>query len=446
MAMMERAREMAAKTPPQRNRYVDFLRAISITVVVFGHWLMVVVTIQDGEIVAGHLLAEAPSTQLLTWIFQVMPVFFMVGGYSNAASWSAAERNDIGYGNWLRSRCQRLLGPTAIFALAWVPITILAQIAVESSEVLAVMGGFVAVPLWFLAVYVMVIPLAPAMLYLHRRFGLAVPAIIALAVVILDIIDMYFLAPHAKFDVTIAWANYAFVWLTVHQIGFFWQEGRLEIVARTKLWLTLAGLGGMVALTASGLYPLSMIGVPGTGRTNNTPPTIILILLAMFQMGLILISSPWAKKRLESVDLWARTIIANGMIMTVYLWHLTASAVVVFIGVTFGIGFKLEALSPGWWSMRLVWLAALSVVLILFVAVFARFERPNPPTMVARGWRSAIITCAGALLAGMGLAALALEGFYTPDKPWGVPVGTLLMLLFGAAAVGVTPGIYLRRH
>jgi hypothetical protein len=444
MGMMKRAREMAARTPPHRNRYVDFLRAISIAVVVFGHWLTAVITVEDGDVTASHLLAEAPAFQLLTWVFQVMPIFFMVGGYSNAASWDAAVRAGKGYGNWLRSRCQRLLGPTAIFALAWVPITLLAQRLVASPEALALMGGVVTVPLWFLAVYVAVIPVAPVMLYLHRRYGLAVPMVFTLAVAVLDIIDMHVFPPHEKFDITIAWANYGLVWLAVHQIGFFWREGKLETSPRTKVWLILAGLGGLIALTASGLYPLSMIGVPGTVRTNNTPPTVVLILLAIFQMGLILASSRWARNRLENIDLWARTVIANSMIMTIYLWHMTASVLVVFVGIAFGIGFKLAPLSLGWWSMRIVWLAALSLVLFAFVALFGRFERPRPPAAVASGWRTAVVTCMGALLASAGLAALAMEGFYAPDKLWGVPVGALLMLLLGAGAVGVTPRIYMR--
>lgn len=93
--------------------------------------------------------------------------------------------------------------------------------------------------------------------------------------------------------------------------------------------------------------------------------------------------------------------------------------------------------------MRLVWFASLSAVLFLFVAVFGRFERPKPPTTVGGGWRTSVVTCAGALLAGIGLAGLAIEGFYAPDELWGIPLGTLLMLLLGAAAVGVTPRIYM---
>jgi hypothetical protein len=198
---------------------------------------------------------------------------------------------------------------------------------------------------------------------------------------------------------------------------------------------------GLVLLTFSGLYPFSMIGVPGD-RTNNTPPTVVLVFLALLQMGLILISSPWARQRLARTEPWARTIVANGMIMTLFLWHLTAMIVVVFAGFKLGIRFDIEPLSGAWWLARLAWFALLSVILLGFVAVFGRFERPRPAPEVEEGWKWGIISCCGALLAGAGLASLAIGGFYTPNEYWGIPVGTLLALLLGAAAVGVTPRIY----
>jgi hypothetical protein len=424
---------------------VDFLRAVSITVVVLGHWLMAVVTVDQGRVDTGHLLAEAPWTHFLTWIFQVMPIFFMVGAYSNAASWTAAERSGKSYADWLRSRCQRLLGPTAVFALAWVPIALLAQLAVHDTDLLRFTGRFVAVPLWFLAVYLFVIPAAPVMLRLHRRWGLAVPIVLTMAAVALDVVDFRLLPSHGELEVTVAWLNYPIVWLAVHQIGFFWWDGRLEKSVWTKWWMAVSGLGGLVALIVYGPYPISMIGVPGTGRTNNTPPTAVLILLATLQMGMILISTPWARKRLADINLWAKVIVANGLIMTMYLWHLTALAFVVFAGVVLGLGFKFEPLGTAWWLMRLVWLAVLVLALGVFVAVFGRFERPaSPPREVGRGRGRMVLSCCGALMAGTGLAGLAVQGFYTPDKLWGLPLGTLLLLLLGVAAVGINPRIYSR--
>ena len=79
--------------PATRNRYVDGLRAISIAVVVVGHWLMAAPTVASGvRFTLSDMLHVAPWTQWLTWIFQVMPLFFIVGGYANAASLESARR------------------------------------------------------------------------------------------------------------------------------------------------------------------------------------------------------------------------------------------------------------------------------------------------------------------------------------------------------------------
>ena len=87
-----RARDLARRTPPQRNRYVDFLRAASITIVVLGHWLMAAPSTERGELTLSDMLHIAPWSQWLTWLLQVMPLFFVVGGYANAASWVSALR------------------------------------------------------------------------------------------------------------------------------------------------------------------------------------------------------------------------------------------------------------------------------------------------------------------------------------------------------------------
>ncbi|MDX1389194.1 MAG: acyltransferase, partial [Acidobacteriota bacterium] len=440
----DRAREMAARTPPTRNRFVDYLRALSIGVVVLGHWLIAVITVDEGRIVAGHLLSEAPVTQWLTWVFQVMPVFFIVGAYSNGASWSAAARAGKSYADWLRGRCQRLLGPTAIFALAWVPLALFAQRWVSDPATLVVATRLVTVPLWFLAVYLAVIPLAPLMLALHHRFGTAVPITLVAGAVVVDALAAARGIQGGSLEPSWSWINYVFVWLAIHQLGFFWWDGSLERSSWIRWGFTFGGLGVLILVTSLGLYPVSMIGVPGAERSNNTPPSAALVLLALFQLGVILLANPAANRRLARTGPWARTIVANGVIMTLYLWHMTAMVLVVFAAFVVGFGLDIQPLTGLWWISRLAWLAVLAATLVVFVAVFGRFERPRPPAEVGRGWKTATLTCVGALMAGAGLAGLAVQGFYTPNEIWGIPVVTLLVLIVGAAAVGVTPRIYMR--
>jgi surface polysaccharide O-acyltransferase-like enzyme len=80
------AQELAAATPATRNRYADLLRVASIFVVVLGHWTMAVLAYRVEKFVGQNLLEIDPWTHILTWIFQVVPIFFIVGGFTNAFS------------------------------------------------------------------------------------------------------------------------------------------------------------------------------------------------------------------------------------------------------------------------------------------------------------------------------------------------------------------------
>ena len=116
MKFWSQAKSLAEKTPEERNRYVDFLRAVSILMVVTGHWLVAAPWLQDGNFVPGDLLEMRPETQWLTWLFQVMPIFFIVGGYANAVSLESADRKGLRYADWLAGRPEQFAPP---FRLIW---------------------------------------------------------------------------------------------------------------------------------------------------------------------------------------------------------------------------------------------------------------------------------------------------------------------------------------
>ena len=122
MGIWATALDLAGKTPAERNRYVDFLRAASILVVVIGHWLIATAWYVDGELTPGHLLKSHPQYQWLTWIFQVMPIFFIVGGYSNAVSLESARRRGEDYAGWLAVRLNRLIAPLLVLVISWAVI------------------------------------------------------------------------------------------------------------------------------------------------------------------------------------------------------------------------------------------------------------------------------------------------------------------------------------
>ncbi|MGI8684983.1 MAG: acyltransferase family protein [Acidimicrobiales bacterium] len=405
------ALRVAAATSPDRQRYVDFLRVASLAVVVLGHWLMAVIEWRDGHLVTGNVLETAPAAQWLTWALQVMPVFFFVGGFANTASWTAAVRDGRGYGQWLGGRLTRLLRPVLVFALVWTAAVVGLRLA--GVDPATVRAGSIAQPLWFLAVYAMVVTVAPAMVAAHRRWGADVPLALAGAVAVVDVARWRVGLP------LVGWANLALVWLFAHQLGVVWRAGSMAPWSRHRLAaLAALGLATLVALTAAFGYPHSMVGGVGETRSNTFPPSLALVALATWQFGLALLARPAVESWLRRPRPWSAVVAANGMAMTVFLWHLTALVLVAAATLPGGLLPGPAAGSGWWWLLRPLWLGLLALVLVPLVAVFARVESARVAPSTPRPGAA----LAAAVLATAGMAFLARRGFVAPGMPWRLPV------------------------
>ena len=403
MGLLRRAREMAEATPDSRNRVVDLVRVASILVVVFGHWLMAAITFEDGEIVPGHLLELTDWTHPLTWVFQVMPLFFFVGGYANALSWRSARRRGERYGAWLRARLRRLALPVVPLLLVW---TIGGWIGLRLGldwEILQLASQVALVPTWFLAAYVVVVTLAPAALVLWERLGWWSILGGVLAAVVAD-----FASIGLDF-VPVGFLNYVFVWATVHQLGYAWVDGKLEGTAK-RAGLAVGGFACVLALVWAGPYPVAMVGLDTAQVTNSYPPRVTLAFLGMFQAGLVLLAEPLLERWMGRIGAWTGVVLVSSRIMSLYLWHLTAMVIVIGLGlVVDGWGFGVDPLSGEWWLTRPLWFAVLIVPTLALIAIFGRYERPERDERRApRWWRpviAVILICAGlGLLAAIGIA------------------------------------------
>ncbi|MFK4004198.1 acyltransferase [Qipengyuania sp. NPDC077563] len=430
--MWNKAKALAEQAPPERNRYVDFLRALSILAVVVGHWLVAAPYIgANGEVVGGHLLGILPWTQWLTWGFQVMPIFFLVGGYSNGVSWASSRAKNGHYSDWFASRIQRLINPVFPVLLAWAAFAFLATQAGMERATVRMAVELALVPVWFLAVYLLVTALAPLTWTLWERLGFGSIALLVVAAILIDWLTLALDVPYVNF------LNFLFVWVGIHQLGYAWQQGRLA--QGRALALFLGGLAALIGLTVYGPYPIAMIGVPGAEITNSMPPTLALLALGVTQAGLVLALEPWGRKLLDNLTLWTATVLMNGMIMTVYLWHLTAYVLVMVAAwIAGGIGLRMAPGSTEWWWSRPVWFALYIAVLLPLIAVFARYERgmgaakrdkPVPHLRLVLGM---IAIC-------IGLAMTAAISIASPEGVTGVRLWVVALPFVGAALVGFGP-------
>jgi peptidoglycan/LPS O-acetylase OafA/YrhL len=403
-----RLEELARATPATRDRYVDFLRAASIVAVVFGHWFISIIHWRAGLIYQTSAVGLTSGMWLATWVFQVMPVFFFVGGFSNLVTFRAYERRGESTWAFVRSREVRLLKPSLVFLGVWT----VGQVFLHLADVGRPAGptlwdGTTLLrgvrppgatipfgPLWFLAVYMVVVAIVPALVRLHDRFGWWVPAVMVAGAVAVDVIGFGLRHPEVR------WFNVAFVLLLPHQLGFFYADGRLTALSRRAFWaMVIVGLAGLLLLTTPwvlqlfgparfrwfpgiGYYPKSLLGTDVEPISNAYPPTVCFLLGGVWSIGAVMLLRPSLSRWLAKPTPWKATIAVNGMIMTLFLWHMTAYLIAILLLWPLGFGHQVDS-TARWWLERPVWELVPGVILGGLVAVVGRFERAHAPRLPA---------------------------------------------------------------
>lgn len=396
-------------TPATHDRWVDALRVGSLLVVVLGHWLMGALT-PDGR--ATNVLAQVPALQPLTWVLQVMPLFFLVGGVAHAHALASAAR--VGgtrqgrYAAFVRSRTGRLLRPTVAYLLVWVGLALAARATGLASGLHGgLVGGALSLStqlLWFVGIYLGVAALAPATHAWHRRARLrAVLALVAGAVVV-DAVRF------TTGETLVGTLNFALVWLALHQLGYCWKDG---LLTRRVAWTMVGtGFGGLLLAVTAGPYPVSMVGVPGEAVSNMAPPTLALLAQGVGLCGVaVLLRGPMARV-LARPRAWRAVVVAGSVSMTVFLWHLTALMSVMLVVRLAGIELP-EPGTAGWWLTRPVWVAVLLVPTALLVLAARRFDAPRPTSREAfaqNGSGADRLAALGVAVVVLGVMTVSITG------------------------------------
>jgi surface polysaccharide O-acyltransferase-like enzyme len=402
---------------PARNLAVDFYRVSGVVLVVLGHWLAGSVTYHDGSFGRQNPLVDQPWTQWLTWPFQAVPTFFLVAGYAGAVSW--AHRSDAEAASrqsWVRHRLTRVLGPTTVYVGLVSAVVIALALRNSGGATLEYAGWAVAMHLWFLAVYLVVVSLTPVAVAAQRRWGLLVPAALAAALVAVDAASIGGHVPYLRL------LNYLFCWGGLYQLGIAWHEGLLA--GRRSALLAAGSAVALALLILLGPYPVSMIGVPGQRLQNSDPPSAAMLAFGCAQAGLVITLAPALNRALRTGILERLLANANSNVMALYLWHMIPVVIVAIVGYPAGVLPQPVEGTAGWWLARLEWVVILILVTAVEMALLywgrCYFAAPLPTfkTPLTHRWAEPIML-GGAALAAYGLAFIAAEGF-APDGrfPW----------------------------
>ena len=387
-----------------RDTAVDVVKAFCLLVVVGLHAMMAGVTVGADGLVVTNALAGHPIFAWATWGVQIMPLFFLLGGFASIGQWRRMRDNGAVPADYIRQRVNRLARP-AILPIALIGATLATLVLTGvSSEVLAGVGFRIGQPLWFLAVYLGCSAFVPLLTTLHEAAPrLTLFSLLGVALAI-DTVSVTFALP------ALSAFNFLFVWLFIQQLGFWYADGAFSRLPRWALLASgVAAYGTLVFLTL-------VVGYSRDMYENLNPPTVCILVLGVGQIFLVAFLNPQLQRvsRLAPVRRAADAINRNSM--TIYLWHVP---VVVIIALTMlGTAMPMpEPLSRSWWETRPLFLLLVAIALVPVVLIMARLDAQKQglsPTHMP-----ALLAALKVIFAVAGVATILIVGF-TPVLSWAV--------------------------
>lgn len=391
--LLPERRTVADDSSPGRDRAVDVARLAALVMVMFGHCALLLATIDAGGLQVGNLLGEIPALRPITWLVQVMPLFFLAGGAAGSYGW----RPGTPWGTWLVTRAQRLCRPVFWYLGFWTAALLAVRLTM-GAESAAALGRECVALLWFLGVYLLVLAFVPALTRLRtgRAAAVVIGALIAAAAVV-DGIRFATGAPEAGA------ANFVIVWLIPVVIGVAY--ARRLIRPRVAPGVAVAAFAAQVVLAVAGTYDVSLV-VTGTERVSNVSPPTLLLALHCTWVSCVFVAAAGAIRRWAARPrVWHVVAVGNGGAMTLYLWHIPAIAVAAFGLHAVGLD-AYDAHAPGFWGLLALRALVFAVVMIVAFRLLSPLEHRRLPwwdgQVRATGGRStaagALVCCAGAAL------------------------------------------------
>ncbi|MFB7931388.1 acyltransferase [Streptomyces sp. NPDC056039] len=366
-------------TPAGRDRAVDALRAAAVLGVVLGHWLVTALVSDGSALRTASPLRDMPWLTPVSWLFQTLAVFFLVGGHVATRGYAAARARGVPYHRWLTGRLTRLFKPVAAVLGLWTVAGCALLLSGAEFGTVRTLVKLALSPLWFLVVFAVLTAATPLLTRLNPLWPLAV-------VLHVDLVRFGLGGP-----AWLGWVNVVAGWTVPYTLGAAWTRGELE--GRRAGWVLLGcGAAATAVLVVFAGYPASMVGVPGEGMSNLDPPSLAVVTFGLAQCGLALLLRERLRRAMRRPVAWAAVALVNLSAMTLFLWHQTALMATTATGLLAGRLPGLHTRPDGldWVGVRLLWFPVFALALAVCCAAFRSFERagdPGRPSRVVRAHR-----------------------------------------------------------
>lgn len=430
--------DAAAIDLSKRDLTLDLARVFCVLLVVVIHLLLVGVNTHPagGGIALERPLEAQPWFPIATWFGQIMPLFFVVGGFASMTAWRSLKRRGGDGPDYVKSRVLRLAQPAFPLFVFYVVAIAVGLIVITTTGALGfpvLDGVFIGAgsPLWFLAAYGICQALVPFLARMHEVAPKRTLLVLFLGVIVVDVLHYSTVGLGGLTYYWLGLLNLLFVWPLVQQIGFWYADGFFDRPWWQLVPIAVVALGMLIPLTAFGPYDQNML-------VNLNPPTLPLVFLGVAQAATLRLLKRPLTALMRTRVMKGIVFVIGTRLMTIYLWHLP------LIIALSGIALLIPGASPDpgsgvWWATRPIEYVLVLVALFGLSFLVGRWEQPRelgttPPTaIVALAVLLSIVV--PVLLIPLGLdLALAIAGAITFGLAililgrWGVLLGTKLHL------------------
>ena len=360
----------------KRDLTLDIARVFCVVLVVVIHLLMVGVGNGPDGLVVSRPLENQPWFWIATWFGQIMPLFFVVGGFASLTAWRSLQRRGGTAADYVRNRVLRLAQPALPLFLFYVVVVGAATLLQIDPELLGTVVAGAGFPLWFLAAYTACQALVPLMARLHAVAPKRTLLVLLALVVLFDTLRF-------TIGVTeLGLPNMVFVWLLAQQFGFWYADG----------WFAARNGWQLAGITLASYAVLAAVSLPDGWYSNDmlanlNPPTLPLVALALAQACILRALKPWLARLMNTHAARAVVFLVGTRLMTIYLWHLPI--IIMLSGVALLIpGASPEPASAAWWISRPIMFVVVFAALFGLSFLVARWEAPReagitpPPSIV----------------------------------------------------------------
>ena len=312
------------KTSISRERFIDFLKTFGLLLLVINSFSFLNVNYSGGEYLIINNSYISSNMTIITWFTVGLPIFIFSMGFTNLIAWYSNVGRDGSQWNYLVDRINSLLGPVLvlIFSVS-IALNVLLRTNVIPNYLTTTEDGVISLveftlwPLWLVSIYMVMVMFAPLTIYLHKKYPYLTLAVFGLATFFIDIIEVPINYSYIQVF------NYLFFWLTIHQLGYFYADGKIQILNKRIYFILALVFYGFLyyqvifnnILLNFANYRLNSIG-------NEDPPSAYYLIVSTAFIFFLISLQTYIDKLLNNRKVWLLFSHIHSNIYTIYLWHL----------------------------------------------------------------------------------------------------------------------------